>query len=50
MLRDGFPALIDALVAQGGLEIRLNTGEPRGALCSGSAVCGRCAGFLANFV
>lgn len=27
MLRDGFPALIDALVAKGGLHIRMNTGE-----------------------
>ena len=28
MLRDGFPAVVDALVAKGGLDIRLNTGEP----------------------
>lgn len=49
MLQDGFPALIDALVAQGGLDIRLDTGEPLGASCSGSAVCIRCAGFLGKF-
>jgi len=27
MLRDGFPALIDALVAKGGLDIRMSTSE-----------------------